>query len=118
VLRVNHCGTGARAAAVTSMTFSHLVDGRNQASSPAAIGSLSVMLTYSQVSTHDTRQTNCIVIQTIFFISFTQNTYAVIFLQNVCAMFAKYNIVANAVGVSFNLINIIFSFLFKFGIKI
>jgi hypothetical protein len=66
LLVVSHCGTGVRRAAVTSMTLSHLVDGRDQASSPVIKCSLSVELTYSQIFTHDTRQTSYVVIQIVF----------------------------------------------------
>jgi hypothetical protein len=67
LLVVSHCGTGVRRAAVTSMTLSHLVDGRNQISRSAGIiNTFSVDFTNSLISPNDTRQTNYVVIQIVF----------------------------------------------------
>jgi hypothetical protein len=91
------------------MTLSHLVDGRNQATSSAMTGALCVKpsLTLTLISSNDTRQTDYVIIQTIFFVSFTQNTYAVIFIQNFCCLLRMDYIVANIIGVSFDLISIV-----------
>jgi hypothetical protein len=93
LLRVNHYGTLInRVPAMTSMTLSHLVDGRNQISRSAGIiNTFSVDFTNSLISPNDTRQTNYVVIQMMFFISFTQNTNALILLQSVCGVFTMHN---------------------------